>query len=215
VSRYWAFLVPLLCGIGLGAVAVATSPSNQRQPLLAGILVVAVALSILGTPARLVPTTRRNKIVILGAVVVVGLAAVALVHTEIGLRALAPSDQDRTVEWSSALRQFESDPWIGVGPDRLLTFVASDGSYAHYAHNEYLQILADGGIVGAALVALAGVAAVGRIRRYDVVSSTATAGVICWAVAGAFDFDWHLPVIGILGGWILGLATGGPHEGTE
>ena len=52
-------------------------------------------------------------------------ATLALLHHEVGLRALAPSDQDRSVEWSTALDQWRSAPLVGVGPDRLLTFRAS------------------------------------------------------------------------------------------
>ena len=88
------------------------------------------------------------------------LVAVAALHHEIGLRALAPSDQDRSVEWSTALHQWASAPLVGVGPDRLLVFHAVDGSFAHFVHNEYLQIGADAGAIGAVLLALSVVAVI-------------------------------------------------------
>ena len=141
--------------------------------------------------------------VVAGAVV----ATLALLHHEVGLRALAPSDQDRSVEWSTALDQWRSAPLVGVGPDRLLTFRASDGTMAHFVHNEYLQVAADSGVVGLALLALSALAVVRVVRRHDLLASCAVGALVCWAVAGAFDFDWHLSVVGLLGGWCCGLAV--------
>jgi hypothetical protein len=37
------------------------------------------------------------------------------------------------------------------------------------------------------------------------------AAVVCWAVGGAFDFSWHLPVVGLVGGWCAGLAIESEH----
>ena len=136
-------------------------------------------------------------------------AAALLVHHEIGLRAFAPSNHDRSVEWSTALHQWASAPYFGVGPDRLLVFRAADGTYAHFAHNEYLQIGADAGAVGLGLLLACGVAVLRVVRRFDVLSSCASAALACWVVAGAFDFDWHLTFVGALAGWCAGLATRG------
>ena len=73
-------------------------------------------------------------------------------------------------------------------------------------------MLADGGIVGALLLVLAGVA-VGRVvRREDVATSCAAAALVAFAVAGALDFDWHLAALGLLGGWVAGLASPPPAE---
>ena len=100
-------------------------------------------------------------------------------------------------------------PLVGVGPDRELVFRAADGTSAHFVHNEYLQVGADAGIIGAGLLGLVALSLVRALRRLDVLSSCAVGAVVCWAVAGAFDFDWHLPVIGLMGGWCAGLAVEG------
>jgi O-antigen ligase len=208
--RYERFLVPLLAGAGLGVAAIASSPNSGRVPWLAAVLVVAVLIA--AGARRPLPGLRISpRVAGVAAVVVLGvLAALALLlHHEIGLRALAPSDGDRSVEWSAAWHQWASAPYFGVGPDRLLVFHASDGTYAHFAHNEYLQIAADAGAVGLALLAACAVAMVRVVRRFDVLSSCATAALACWAVGGVFDFDWHLVFIGALGGWCAGLATRG------
>jgi hypothetical protein len=179
-------------------------------PWLAVVLVAAVALSAaLSGEVRLAGLGSRARLAA-AAVALGGITLVALfLRHEIGVRALAPSDQDRAAEWSAALHQWVSAPVFGVGPDRALIFRAADGSLAHFVHNEYLQIAADTGLVGLTLLGLAAVALVGSIRRADVLSSCAAAACVCWAIAGGLDFDWHLPLVGLLGGWCAGLAAGG------
>ncbi len=223
--RYVRFALPLVAGAALGVAAIASSPDTGPVPWLAAAVVAAtvvagVASRDLGSSVRSsirstrVPTRSPAVVIVLvvaaaAVVVAVVVAAVVGVHHEIGLRALSPSDQDRAHEWSAALRQWRSAPLVGVGPDRPVTFHAADGTFAHFVHNEYLQIAADAGIVGLALLTFSSVAIVRVVRRVDVLSSCAVAALVCWAVAGGFDFDWHLSVVGLLGGCCVGLARGG------
>ena len=192
--------------------AVASSPGNNPVPWLAIVMVGAVATAALNpqwVPGQWSHARVRRWI---GTGVVCGVIGLGLLllHHEIALRALAPSDEDRSAEWSSALHQWASAPLSGVGPDRELVFRASDGTSAHFAHNEYLQVGADAGIVGVGLLGLVALSLVRALRRMDVLSSCAVAAAVaCLAVAGAFDFDWHLPVVGLLGGWCAGLAVKG------
>jgi hypothetical protein len=203
-----AYRVAILAGLGLGVTAVATSPSNTPVAGLAVALIVAVGASLAWTPTSAPGTGRPTVPTWLAPVaVVLFLVMVALlVQHELALRTVSPSDQDRAVEWSAALHQFTSSPLYGVGPDHLLQFTAADGNYAHFAHNEYLQIAADVGLLGLAALASAGVALVRVVRRVDVATSWATPPQVCWG-GGAFDFDWHLPFIGLLGGWVAGMAA--------
>jgi hypothetical protein len=208
--RYVRFAVPLVAGVGLGVAAVASSPDAGRVPWLAVLVVVAVSVSAAAwKPVPRVLASHGVRAVAVVVLLCVLTAAALLVHHEIGLRAFAPSDQDRSVEWTAALHQWASAPYFGVGPDRLLVFQSADGTYAHFAHNEYLQIGADAGAVGLALLLACGVAVSRVVRRFDVLSSCACAALVCWAVAGVFDFDWHLSFVGALGGWCAGLATQG------
>src|ERR1019366_4974181 len=80
------------------------------------------------------------------------------------------------------------------------------GTYAFFAHNEFLQIAAGAGIAGVLLVVLAVGTIASTARRFDTLSSCAAGAVVAFAVAGAFDFDWHLAALGLLGGWVAGLA---------
>lgn len=207
--RVVSLLVPLLAGTVLGVVAVASSPDPGAVPWLAVALVAAVAISAL-PPARVCATAADPRI----RMVVLGLAPVALVafgfvlRHEIGLRTLAPSDADRAAEWSVAWHQWGSAPLFGVGPDRLLSLPGAGGAYAAFVHNEYLQVAADAGTVGLALVALVVATVVRAVRRADALSACACAALVCGAVGAAFDFDWHLPFVGFLLGCCVGLAAG-------
>lgn len=206
--RYAQLLVPLLAGIALGVASIASSPGSKPVPWLVVVVIGAVAIAAGDLRGVQRDWSNARKRAWVGAAVLCGVISISvLVHHEIGLRALAPSDQDRSVEWSSALHQWASAPFLGVGPDRPLVFHAADGTYAHFAHNEYLQVGADTGIVGVGLLGLVALSLARVLRRVDLLSSCAVAAVVCWAVAGAFDFDWHLPAVGLVGGWCAGLAV--------
>ena len=206
--RYRELALPLAAGAGLGVAAVASSPQNHRVPWLAAVVVAAMAIAACDRPSRSRQRSSARIRTVLGAGMLCGVvAATLLVHHEIGVRALAPSDHDRSAEWSSAWHQWASAPFTGVGADRALIFHAADGSSAHFVHNEYLQVAADAGIVGLGLMAFVALSLAKSLRRVDPLSSCAVAAVVCWAVGGAFDFDWHLPVVGLLGGWCAGLAA--------
>ena len=110
------------------------------------------------------------------------------------------------------MHQWLSAPLVGVGSDRPLALHAVDGSSAHFAHDEYLQIAADTGLVGVGLLGLVAFSLAQALRRIDPLSSCAVAAVVCWAVGGLVDFSWHLPVVGLVGGWCAGLGT---KEGRE
>jgi len=205
--RFAAFLVPILAGLVLGLSAIVSSPETGSVAWLAVVLVVMVSLASLPRWTVLRRPVRQTGRVVFGLILMsLAIGAFVLVHHELTLRVFAPSDQDRSVEWSAAFHQWASAPLLGVGPDRLLVFHAADGTFAHFAHNEYLQIAADAGVIGLLLLAFSIVAVVRLVRRSDLLASCATAALVCWSVAAVFDFDWHLPFIGFLGGWCVGLA---------
>ncbi|HSZ36462.1 MAG TPA: O-antigen ligase family protein [Acidimicrobiales bacterium] len=211
---YVSFVVPLVAGAALGAVAVATSPDTGAVPWLGVVLVATLAVSAV-PEGRLRSAARdpRVRMAASGCVLIGLLVSLLLLHHEIGLRALSPSDGDRATEWSVAWHQWGSAPIFGVGPDHLLSFHDAVGTYARFVHNEYLQVAADAGAVGIGLLVAVVVAIFRAVRRIDALSSCACAALVCCAVGGAFDFDWHLSLVGFLAGCCAGLAARG--EGVE
>jgi hypothetical protein len=206
--RYVRYLVPLLAGAALGVVAIATSPDAGAVPWLAVALVATLGIcSIPVARVRAAALDRRVRMAAAFLVLVGLLVSVFLLQHEIALRALAPSDRDRSAEWSVAWHQWGSAPVFGVGPDRLLFFHTAAGTYARFVHNEYLQVAAGAGVVGLGLLAAAVLAIFRAVRRIDALSSCACAALVCCAVGGAFDFDWHLPFVGLLCGGCAGLGA--------
>jgi O-antigen ligase len=206
-ARYTVMWLPMAFGVIAGLVAVATSSSTRPEPVVAVALVLCVAASVLLRPVPLVVATRRRvTFVAVGGVVVAGVAA-SVLHTVVARRFFSSASLwDRNPEWSSAYHQFLSAPWLGVGPDRPIPLLGGNGTFAHFAHNEYLQVADDAGVIGVVLLVLLIVAVAKSVRRTDVATSCALGALIVFAFCGAFDFDWHLPMIVLLGGWVAGLA---------
>ena len=210
-SQLRRFAVPLGMGVVGGLVAVAASPGAASRPLALVGLVGPGALAAVPwrVPRRAAISPRGQVMAVAGLLTVVALSAVAaatVLSAPITRRLQLASTEDRNVEWSAAYHQWLSSPWIGTGPDRLLHFTAVDGNIAHFAHNEYLQILAGGGVVGALLLAVL-IACVARaVRRHDVLASCAVGALVAFACSAGLDFDWHLPALCLWAGLVGGLA---------
>ena len=102
-------------------------------------------------------------------------------------------------------------PVIGGGPEKNLV-LTHGGSFAYFAHNEYLQIAAGGGLVALALLGLIAVAISRVADRHTWQAEAATAALLVFAVGGIFDFTWHAPALGIVAGWIAALSFRGENE---
>ena len=213
LARYTLAWLPMALGAIAGVVAVATSSSTGVEPIVGVVLVLCVGASAFLRPSPLVLATRRRMILaVVGGAVVVG-AAVAVLHTALNRRFFSSASLfDRNPEWSSAYHQFLGAPWFGVGPDRLIPLLGSPGFFAHYAHNEYLQVADDAGVIGLLLLLCVVVAVATTVRRTDVGTSCALGALITFAVCGAVDFDWHLPTIALMGGVVAGMAGYATYE---
>ena len=136
---------------------------------------------------------------------------------------LTIASPDRAAAARAALQLAAERPLTGTGPNRaVLTWVQNSRRVtSRYVHNEYLQILAELGFVGFALLAvvLASLAqAVRRGRRHapsTAVWAGAAAGLAALAVHSALDFLWHLPAIPLAGAVLTGLVlpTANDQEG--
>ncbi|HWE67887.1 MAG TPA: O-antigen ligase family protein [Acidimicrobiales bacterium] len=206
-ARYRAMWLPLALGLVAGAVAVGTSLSVTPTPWLAVAVVGCALAAALITPPPLPRPSRRTLTLAAVAIGLAALGTVAFLHSEISLRFLSGAALfDRNPEWAAAVHQFNLAPWSGVGSDRILPFIGTTGVYAHFAHNEYLQVAADAGIIGLGLLGLSACSVAWGVRRVNVATSCAAAALVAFAVTGAFDYDWHVPALALIGGWVAGLA---------
>lgn len=219
--RGWAAvtaMVPPLAGTAVAFLAVVPS-MRTFPPARPGLAVVglaaglALAAALRGRVAGRVAWVLRTAVVailVLGAVVLIRPEA-HLWHHRVNVH--SPS---RSNAASAALRVFRSHPAAGVGIGNLLitrTEASGRVRLQRYVHNEYLQTLAEQGIVGAIL--LAGLlVALGRLlwrsRPADVGRGALWAGVgaACFsaAVHAGFDFVWHVPAIPLTLAALIGLA---------
>jgi O-Antigen ligase len=111
---------------------------------------------------------------------------------------------DRSGAVGAAVRVFAEHPIIGAGPGQadLRSRGAEGGTRIFtYAHNEYVQVAAELGLVGLALLAIL-LAAFARLlwrARAAGAAGAGWAGVVAaaaaFAVHSGFDFVWHLPAV--------------------
>lgn len=197
--------LPLVAGALAGTVAAAAAHGRGVQPVVA--LAVLVAVGVCAMPAG-----RRRVAIGVGLLLagVLGVATTDLgghLRDALATRAGSASADDRSAEWQAAATQWWSRPVVGVGPERPLFLTSGDGArLAHYAHNEYLQVAADTGLVGLGLlIGVGGLLAV-TLRRRDAPAAAGVAALCAFAVGGALDFSWHLPAVSVLAGWAASLA---------
>ena len=221
-ARAASILVGPLAGAAITVLGLLPSvPADARpHPMLGvGALVIGLALA-----AGLTVATHRARIVVL--VFVAGFSAVAVAHDGadaldvIGAKRLVLSSSDRARELDAALDVARAHPLAGVGPGRaVLEWTGHDGLLrARYVHNEYVQVLAELGVVGLVLL-LAALVAVGQLVARSApavqgraVWAGAAAGLVALAVGSAFDFLWHVPAVPLAGAVLVGLMTPAPDS---
>jgi hypothetical protein len=158
------------------------------------------------------------------AVVGVIIAVVSTGHVagEIAQARLSAASSDRAHEWAAAFDVARHHLLLGVGTARVLLQWQEGGKIftATFAHNEFLQLLVQDGIVGVAVL-LMGLAAVFvrlahlRGRSDGTHGSSAECAIACLGallVQSAFDFLWHLPVIPVLMAVVLATVTATGHR---
>jgi O-antigen ligase len=213
-----ACAAPVLgAGIALAGLAPSFPASSPGDPavavaaLLAG-LATAVLLSRLSRPAVL-------AVCVLGALA--GATAVAAGSISIGAvdrvtdTRVTIAGRGRPEEAGAALRAAASRPITGRGPGTQLVWTEPGGEtlVARYAHNEYLQVLADLGFVGILVLAwlMASTARVlARGSKWSPsrgVWAGVVAALVAFSVHGLFDFVWHVPAIVLMCAVFVGVVS--------
>ena len=190
-------------------------PLMAAGALAAGLLVTVATVRL--APRRLLALTAVSAAVLAAA----GAGPARDTTARMTSARLTVASPDRVEEVGAALRLAATRPLSGVGPGQAdLSWTRSDGAVlvARYAHNEYVQVLAELGVVGLGLL-LALLAAVSRAigrsptrLRMRPVWAGVTSGLVALGVHGLFDFGWHLPAIALTGAVLVGIATTNNRE---
>lgn len=210
-------LVPVALGGAVAAVGLLPSVAagDPARPFVAALGLVAGGLVAVGLPVDRLRSVRPTGTALgLGAAGVAVLLAVGWAATgELRAARFDARSEDRAAEWGATVDEFGSAPLFGVGPGRLeLSWIGPDGvTYvAEYAHNEYLELLATFGLVGLAAL-VAGVVVVVVMRRRtgggSPLDDGALAALAVLTVHSGFDFLWHIPVLALVGGVLVGLVA--------
>jgi O-antigen ligase len=195
-----------VAALGLVPAMTASGP----RPVPAGVALAAGLAISAGAPA--VRWGRGAAAGLAGLALVASVPGWAGVTAITGVR-LTVDDPERAASFSAALRAFGNSPLIGAGPDLpTLTWSSGTGTSVYrYAHNEYLQVLAELGIVGGVLLATMLATVLGRLwrscRAGGAASAGALAAVTALAVHAGFDFIWHIPAIPLVAAALIGLAS--------
>ncbi len=122
------------------------------------------------------------------------------VEVDLNSRLFSLSNNGRTVLWHSALADFRAHPVVGSGAGsfgRWWLAHRTTGYFVEDAHNLYVQTLAEGGVIGfallVALLAIPLVAAV-RSRRHPLVAP-AFGAYVAFLAHAAVDWDWQMPAV--------------------
>jgi O-antigen ligase len=100
---------------------------------------------------------------------------------------------------------------VGPGIDQLvLARTAGGATVFRFAHNEYLQVLAELGVLGGVLLVAFLALVMHRLWRDRVDAGALGVGglaaLTALALHAGFDFVWHIPAVPLLAAAFVGLA---------
>lgn len=201
-------------------------PVSSHPRLAVAGLTLAAGLAIGGLrPVTRLPRALRPGpvlAVLLGLFGAGGIGLLAIVDHRAGAaigHARANLDSsDRLAAWHAAWHQIALHPIAGSGPGlRQLSWQAPDGSLRvfAYAHDEYLQLFAELGLIGLICLIGCAIALVRLLVRSRPAAANnrapwalGLAGLLSTMVSMAFDFTGHFPAITLTAAALLGCATG-------
>jgi O-antigen ligase len=118
-------------------------------------------------------------------------------------RLLSLSNNGRTVLWHSAWHDFLAHPLVGSGAgsfERWWLAHRTSAYFVTYAHNLYLQTLAELGIIGLLLlIVMLGTPLVAAVRaRKNPLVAPAAGAYVAFLLHAAIDWDWEVPAVTLL-----------------
>ncbi len=211
-------LTPILLGLSAGLFTVAASAADgiALAVAFAGSLVsLAIATSGLsarsGRFSRVRAHTRlsRRWFALAGGLILASALGI-LVRHEILTRLNEGSSVARLQTWASSWTAWTHSFWLGVGPDQPIVVSNVKGTFAFFAHNEYLQIATGGGVLCLAVLTFVLHSLVRGASQYHWRGRMVPGVLLVLGIAGSVDFVWHLPALMMLVGVVLGASTE-PH----
>jgi O-Antigen ligase len=230
-SRAWR---PLLGFFGLAVIALAILVSLSRGgvvALSAGLLLF-FGLRFLVAPGKWIRASVLPFVLALALVVGLLMVLPSETHERIGTLTSLGQEQSapfRLRVWRDGLRAFGASPLVGFGAgafaDALAPFKSSSGELRiEHAENDYVELLVELGILGAAAVAAAvtlstrSALAGYRRQRHSLsrrLGPASLAALGALLVHGLFDFNLRIPSNAVLFASIATLAAGLAEPPTE
>ncbi|HEU5002210.1 MAG TPA: O-antigen ligase family protein [Actinomycetota bacterium] len=210
-------------GLALATLLPSVPGDHPARPLLAAAGLLAGLLIAVAGPApvgHLGEALGRRRaavaLVALGVVAAGTLAVLAPTLHAVSAVRLNLASPARTQSTQAALRLAAGHPLTGVGPGNAgLSWAGPGGSrlFSRYAHDEYLQTLAELGAIGAGLLLVLLVSAAGQVARgrrlvpSRALWAGAVAGLAAFALHSGADFLWHIPVIPLTAALLIGITA--------
>jgi O-antigen ligase len=218
-----------LLACGLIAIAVLIFAGALYSMSRMGLAAIVLSLLTLATlwVTRRSPERKAAARVVLSASAVF---AVVIVSTPGTLLArFASSDQDpltgeiRFRIWHETLRLITDYPVFGSGLGSYASVfqkysVSAPMFLVDFAHNDYLQLMAELGVIGFAIAAATALLILIRILKsaYNagssaqrMVSAACAAGLLALLLDSSVDFDFYIPANAMLAAWLAGIGTAG------
>ncbi len=215
--------VVVASALGMGLALVVTGSRSGLASLAVGLTAVAALMW------RRLPT-RGARLAAVTYVVVVMLGAVGWAGVNRTIDRFGPASRDftsRMAAWQDTLRIVERFPWAGVGlgayGEAMLVYQSGPREVQYVqAHNDYLQLAAEGGLlVGLPALVLA-LVVIRQVRRRFTsgedasvtqwIRAGAVGGLVGIAVQSLVEFSLHLPGNGVLFVLLMALALHRPSR---
>jgi len=191
------------------AIALAIAFSTSRSGIIAGALAIFVTASVMGA--------RRPAFVLTAAA-----AGVAVVAVTLAALPIEGVDAVRPAIWRDTLSLIRAFPITGSGlgtfETALFRYKTAAPLYTvDYAHNDYLQLLAELGVTGFLMLAAAAIGVVWKAAAIARASLNAQTKAVAGAGLGAFaaialhsmtDFNLYIPANAMTLAWIAGAVLG-------
>ena len=199
-SRRYLYIVIMIAALFLSA-----SRGGVAAFVLALVLVTSLGLISRGRRSEEI---RAARWVLLLSIVAAAWFGVGVLGDRLAATARSGFDVERVTVWKTTLRMCADFPWTGSGAGTFRSVFPAyrDGSgsamFYEHAHNDYLELVAEQGVLGAVLLGGAVFAAMASnilafLRRRDLAARAVLFGVNVATLAlllhGLVDFNFHIP----------------------